>query len=905
MQENSLLQGRQITSLEMKSDALSRKKQYDAELKATMLRMRGTFADVLLGTKKELQNSIDESFAAQADEMEMSFTKRLAEMEKKLEKKFTKKAIDAEHSFAMQSKERENKLKEKESHLAKKKADMEHSFARKKEELQITFAKIMESNQASVNIDMTHMRTQLSQAEQTVSMLQSQMNQNLDISNMEVARLQNELGQAQAQARELDMAKNVAQHQLSQEREGLRQRIANVENGRAEALSKLATTLHTLETTCTSAQGLEARLREKEAMLHDMEERWSVVNERAFLLNNQLDNEVKNKNALVNVQKEMEKHLSLERERADLLQQKLDAFKEADYQQRGELDRASQDNTHLKNELDRASQGNTHLKNELDQLGGELDRASQENMHLKNELDRVGRELGEELDRASQENKALKNELDRVHQQLVQELGRATEENKQLKSELERWGEDNMHLKSENDRFSQHLHIANEVGLTLKTNLTALRKDFEEQVQVSQSSASECLELKRVCQEFNTKMNNLSEINSLLEFKVERLEAKVLDQVIDLEAARMSEAEVEKSLAECEHNRLELDELTQHLDAELRKTLNECEKINELFEEVSNEKREMAAVLEEQKREIEAMKLKSAEDEHACNEERTEITGLLAGFDAEMSIAEEKLKSVLQSNADLESEIASLKAHLESEREASNMKLENSQIVIETLQDEVQKRLQAFKEKEETLKKNMQDEINNIEDQFVRINDECNARLSKYEADIGVYEEAIQMLRNQVYLLQKLQHSQNEESVQLTESEESRIDRSTEGLEAMKDKLTETMKEKLKDSMKELKEELKEAIDEDLNDELKKKARQEFLPSINHERLEKVNVDYWENIDQKIEQHTTLDLYESTQSTQSNQSNQSNESIHDGVSGVIEVVVKETPHSFGEISQCL
>ncbi len=905
MQENSLLQGRQITSLEMKSDALSRKKQYDAELKATMLRMRGTFADVLLGTKKELQNSIDESFAAQADEMEMSFTKRLAEMEKKLEKKFTKKAIDAEHSFAMQSKERENKLKEKESHLAKKKADMEHSFARKKEELQITFAKIMESNQASVNIDMTHMRTQLSQAEQTVSMLQSQMNQNLDISKMEVARLQNELGQAQAQARELDMAKNVAQHQLSQEREGLRQRIANVENGRAEALSKLATTLHTLETTCTSAQGLEARLREKEAMLHDMEERWSVVNERAFLLNNQLDNEVKNKNALVNVQKEMEKHLSLERERADLLQQKLDAFKEADYQQRGELDRASQDNTHLKNELDRASQDNTHLKNQLDQLGGELDRASQENMHLKNELDRVGRELGEELDRASKENKALKNELDRVHQQLAQELGRTTEENKQLKSELERWGEDNMHLKSENDRFSQHLHIANEVGLTLKTNLTALQKDFEEQVQVSQSSASECLELKRVCQEFNIKMNNLSEINSLLEFKVERLEAKVLDQVIDLEAARMSEAEVEKSLAECEHNRLELDELTQHLDAELRKTLNECEKINELFEEVSNEKREMAAVLEEQIREIEAMKLKSAEDEHACNEERTEITGLLAGFDAEMSIAEEKLKSVLQSNADLESEIASLKAHLESEREASNMKLENSQIVIETLQDEVQKRLQAFKEKEETLKKNMQDEINNIEDQFVRINDECNARLSKYEADIGVYEEAIQMLRNQVHLLQKLQHSQNEESVQLTESEESRIDRSTEGLEAMKDKLTETMKEKLKDSMKELKEELKETMDEDLNDELKKEARQEFLPSINHERLEKVNVDYWENIDQKIEQHTTLDLYESTQSTQCNQSNQSNESINDDVSGVIEVVVKETPRSFGEISQYL
>ena len=696
-------------------------------------------------------------------------------------------------------------------------------------------------------------------------------------------------------------------------------------------------------------------------MLHDMEERWSVASERACLLNNQLNNEVKNKNALVNVQKEMEKHLSLERERADLLQQKLDAFKEADYQQRGELDRTSQENMHLKNELDqlgrqldRASQENIHLKNELDQLrgqldresqenkalkneldrvgrefGGELDRASQEikalkneldqlvgkldrasqeNVHLRNELDRVGREFGGELDRASQENKALKNELDRVHQQLVEELGRATQENKKLKSELERWGEDNMHLKRENDRFTQHLHIANEVGLTLKTNLTALQKDFEEQVQVSQASASECLELKSVCQEFNMKMNNLSEVNSLLELKVERLEAKILDQAIDLEAARMSEAEVEKSLAECENNRLELDELAQHLDAELRKTLNECQKINELFEDVSNEKGEMAAVLEEQIREIEAMKLKSAEDEHACNEERTEITGLLAGFDAEMSIAEEKLNSVLQSNADLESEVTSLKAHVESERAAANMKLENAQIIIETLQDEVQKRLQAFKEKEKTLKKNMRDEINNIEDQFVRINDECNAQLSKYEADIGVYEEEIQILRNHIYLLQKLQHTQYEESIQITKSEESRIDRSTEGLEAMKDKLTDTMKEKLKDSMKELKEESKEAMNEDLKHEFKKEARQEFLSSINHERLEeecltcnveKVNVEARENIDQKSEQNTSFEFYQSAQS------NLSNEIIRDDVSDVIEVLVQETPCLSGELPQVL
>lgn len=270
MQENLLRQGRKTTNLEKKADALRRKKSYEADLKTTMLRLRGTFADVILGTKKELQNTIDKSFAAHTEDMEKSFAKRMKEAEKKVEQKLTKKAIAAEHSFAQQ-------LKQKDEDIVKKKADLERSYAKKKEEMQVTLTNMIESNKATTNIEMSQLRHQLSQAEQAANMAQTQL-------SMETQRMQNELMQAQTQIRELDQSKNMAHLQLTQERDGHYQ--------------------------------MNMRLREKETQLHEVQERlqyiererqteneiskqhWMEATERANALQHKLDYEVNYKSSL-------------------------------------------------------------------------------------------------------------------------------------------------------------------------------------------------------------------------------------------------------------------------------------------------------------------------------------------------------------------------------------------------------------------------------------------------------------------------------------------------------------------------------------------------------------------------------------------------------------------------------
>lgn len=362
----------------------------------------------------------------------------------------------------------------------------------------------------------------------------------------------------------------------------------------------------------------------------------------------------------------------------------------------------------------------------------------------------------------------------------------------------------------------------------------------------------------------------------------------------------MSEAEVEKSLAESLHNGRELDRLAQNLEADLRK--------------VYHERAEMAAALEEKVSEIEALKIKSNEDEHAYIRGREEIAAALTGFDAEMSSAEEKLNSVLQSNADLESEVASLKAQLENEKQEESIKLDNAQIVIETLQDEARQLAQTFKEKEATLKKNMNDEISNLEDQFVKVNDEHNKQLSKYEADIGVYEEAIQMLRHQVGILQSLadaQCDQREKCVEMAEDEESNIERPTDELEAIKDKLK--MMTSVSSDGEELKDGMQGESEGELKEGLREEARQESSLSISPEILkedvekcsssnaEKVSVHARENLVQKIEQSTSLERSEDQSTQYIHASNQSNESIHEEGADIIEIVAKSR-HSSGKMS---
>jgi hypothetical protein len=65
--------------------------------------------------------------------------------------------------------------------------------------------------------------------------------------------------------------------------------------------------------------------------------------------------EIRTKQAVIDVNKEMEKQLTLEKEQADLLQQKVEATKVMDYQQCSELNCSSKENVCLKNKLDHTS----------------------------------------------------------------------------------------------------------------------------------------------------------------------------------------------------------------------------------------------------------------------------------------------------------------------------------------------------------------------------------------------------------------------------------------------------------------------------------------------------------------------------------------------------------------------
>ena len=128
--------------------------------------------------------------------------------------------------------------------------------------------------------------------------------------------------------------------------------------------------------------------------------------------------------------------------------------------------------------------------------------------------------------------------------------------------------------------------------------------------------------------------------------------------------------------------------------------------------------------------------------------------------------------------------------------------LKNAQMVIETLQEEVRELIEAFKKKEVALKKNTSDEMNNMESQFIKVNEECNAQLLKYEADIGVYEEAIQMLRSQVEALQELADSESNNCIQLAKDMELQIEKAKEVTrEQTQEELRITMKEELKETI--------------------------------------------------------------------------------------------------------
>ena len=529
LQEDLHRQGRKITEFEKKSDALSRKRHYETELKSTMLRLRGSFADVILGAKNELQASVDKSFVIQSVEMEKTFTKQLLDVEKS----YTKKAIVAEHSFAAQ-------LKEKDDWLTKKTKELEESYQKKLE-------------------------------------------QNRDNTNIEIARINSQLNQSMEETKTVQSQVGMIHTQMAQEREGYRQAIANVEKGRDDTITKLSSTLETLQNTCASAQSLEMKLQETEMKLHGTEERLDDIqsrfqyenemvkqeNERAALLERKLINVQNEMETVMNVQKEMETHLILERERADLLQRELHSeaqtrqeivasLQDTDRQRRAELECATRD----RKELEHTSKQCSSLMDNLNSMQGKfqeqvaaLHESKQEYMQQTNEFevckDRLIKtsEMSSLLDAkvAKLEAKIEDQDLDLEAARLSEaDVEQALAENLQRNNELQqRVDAYNIQVKEMKGEISvlEEMRIKTNQFETENNCLLDMNKEIEKERDTLMDNC------QRLEEEHSEERNKIAQALKGFDEEMTTAEEKLQD-VLKLNAQLEAEKEAEKEVAD-------------------------------------------------------------------------------------------------------------------------------------------------------------------------------------------------------------------------------------------------------------------------------------------------------------------------------------------------------------------
>ena len=749
----------------------------------------------VLATKNDLQQSIDNSFATKAAEIEESTYKQLAEKDRALQL-VSQQLVNKDKSYAKRSAEMEKSfLKrsiEAEQSFAKKAKDMEMSLAKKKEQAELSLAK--------KTLETDRLQTEFNQ---TTNMLQRQLSQERNKAQ--------ELSSALETAEQTHIAiqtqwtrdRNAFQMQLSQEREE-----------RTNTAKKLTSTLDTLQTTCESAHNIELKLTETEEKLQQTEEMLLQAEERVQqtgirlqeseeILQNKLESEVKNKNALIDIHKEMEKHLNLERERGDLLQQELESAIQLDNKQREELKQASLGNKQLQELVESVSRDNaqfqkqtrssqeasnrenTFLQEQIRKYHSELEEASQDNAHMKEQIHKCHSEL-EQASRSSSQMKeqmrSLQEASRRDNAQLQEQLKLTQETNNKQCGELERASRDSAHLQ-------KHISSLEEVNRNLQTklghiseeymhlqdelkganeNINALQIELSEKGEVLNSSKSEYSKLLSETKVNKERLEKTSEMNSLLEIKVTRLEAKINDQIMDLEAARMSEADVERSLEEnLQQGReieVELRARVETLETKIGRTTNEMQNITEQLADECRQKDKLHKLKSALESETDALKEKLGKTEKDYGDDRVKIANALAGFDEEMTNAEAKLRTVI------------------GELEKEKGKVTELKMVNETHERAVSEMQVDLRQKMEMGNKNLRQEFDRekekMELDMEKIKDECKARVSKYQQDISVYEEALKMLQKQVSILQEMADADCEKCIErakMVTAEEARL----------------------------------------------------------------------------------------------------------------------------------
>lgn len=481
----------------------------------------------------------------------------------------------------------ERKVAEIEVRFARQYADMERSYAKRMSDREEHFARQLETKAEDFD--------------------------------REIRRMQNECDQA-------DSALQKLQNDMSIQRQTLTQSLHAAEKGREAAITELTSTLETLKSTCASARNTEMKLSEVERDLcelqtqHQLEsdratEAWRMENERANLLQQTLDAEVKtNQNLrsdLRSVQEEMQQVISMEQERSDLLQHKLD------------------------------------------------------------------------------EETRSKQEIAQSLQHTCQNLEQAKRENRELREQV-----------------AQVSKLQNALSETIKS-LRVSKKDFDQ-----------------LSEEFDTCQDSLertSEINAMLVGKVSDLESQLKDQMLDLQAARLSEADVEASLEESMKKIAELTTKLNDSECSLQKSLQHVKKLSEkehanqmeALKQATAENEKLKQVNLSLGKEKDGLKASITQLQEEYNNERSQIANALEGFDEEMASAEARLRSVQR----------------ELEEERAKVKL--LEVPLENATKKMEDEITALKEEKES------------------------ARV-KFEKEASVYNEAIKLLQKQVDLLQGL-----------------------------------------------------------------------------------------------------------------------------------------------------
>ena len=155
-----------------------------------------------------------------------------------------------------------------------------------------------------------------------------------------------------------------------------------------------------------------------------------------------LESESHSKQALVSMKAEIERHLSLERERADLLQQELDSQKKTQQEmQMNLLNAFGEEEKNMRGELENATLLNAQLREQLKNANEAGSLLNQKVEHIQPRLDQYTNALGKISDKCSKLEAAL-SEVQSDNVQLVQSLNDLKEENAKLESLLSQVNEE-------------------------------------------------------------------------------------------------------------------------------------------------------------------------------------------------------------------------------------------------------------------------------------------------------------------------------------------------------------------------------------------------------------------------------------------------------------------------------